>query len=407
MVDTVDLSRDHGSALQEVWEAVSDRIIERMMDLTRERVDTLHISLRPEMILALAKLRFGVYSRVAQIRQGGRVLSDIDIAMEKAQYFNSEGMELIEMSARICAASWLSRYRKRWKPKSLNALEREKNPPKPKPRLPKAVDKNHFIAKAFIKRYWTSNGKVKIWRRDSHGRFATSEVISYGMWGHGANLYSDKLEDYFVLVEGDAAEPMRMLLAQEPLNHQQREALIGFFMIQLLRNPFFLDRIEHGMKVLVESEVGSLKSQDQGYMMAVRESFFRNNDFYNLIASPVFWNTWVMVQSEDAFILPDTWGVLRRETESESLFCVPLTPSDCFLSLSPRERQKRVLPISISVDQRRASQINRLLTTEHTSEFISGLDFECCSEEPEDQESLLRWIKKEVHRVNAEIWDWV
>jgi len=404
--DTDAATKGHAIALQAIWEKVSDRIIERMFDLTGDRIDVLHVNLRPEMILAIAKLRLGICSSVAQIRRCNRDLSDIDIAVEEAQCFDSIGVGRIEASARNCAASWLRRYRKRWKPRSLTALEREKNPPKLKPRAPKPVEKNHFIGKAFIRRYWATNGMIKIWRKLPTGAFARGELEPYGKWGHRKNLYSDQLEDYFGLVEGDAAQPLEMLLSGEPLNEPQREASIGFFVIQMLRNPTFLGRIEAGMKAIVASSVGTRESQDDDYMRAVRESLFHNNDFYNRVASPVLWNTWVIVKSEAAFILPDNWGILRSEPETDSLFCVPITPSRCFISLPPRERQKRVVPIAISADAERASQINRLLITESTNEFISDVNVGSCSEVIGEQGSLLDWIRAEIQRVNSDVGEW-
>ena len=51
-----------------------------------------------------------------------------------------------------------------------------------------------------------------------------------------ATVYSDPLEAYFSLVEGDAKCPINMLLETYPLNSPQREAIVGFLVIQVLRN---------------------------------------------------------------------------------------------------------------------------------------------------------------------------
>jgi Protein of unknown function (DUF4238) len=391
----------HTKALHEVWDEVVGRIIPRMLDLTAEDVDVLHVDLRPEMLSTLGGLTAVLRAKVERTRRAGRDLSDINVSKERQECLGEAGLERIENTAKNCAASWSRRYRERWGPKSLAALDREKNPKKPSPRSPERVDKNHYIGKSFIKNYWAVNDLMQRWRRDSTGEFVALPPDSYGKWGHRHQLYSDRLEDYFGLVEGDAAVPLRMLLESEPLNDPQRKALVGFLLVQQLRNPSFIAKLHDGMKPVVEEVVGKSNSEDGDYMRSVYETLYGNNEFYDRIARPVLWNTWVLVDCKDGFVLPDTWCV-----SGAGFFCAPLTPSTCFVSLPPREQAKRVLPIRICADASRAAQLNRLLVTDETKEFLSARKFEGLDRDARPSDSVLDWIRERVERVNRDVGEW-
>lgn len=109
-----------------------------------------------------------------------------------------------------------------------------------------------------------------------------------GSWGFRKNLYSNRLEAYFGLIEGDAAKPIQMMLKVEPLNRPQREALIGFIIIQRIRNPYFIDKIERSVAPVVASEVGQNKAADKEYMRAVYETLYKQNHFYEKLAKPMW-----------------------------------------------------------------------------------------------------------------------
>lgn len=377
-----------------------ERIIERMLDLTAPNTDELHVDLRGEMILALAKLQVGLRAEVERIRCGGRAPSSVEVSRERQECFGEAGLKRIENTAKNCAESWSRRYRERWRPKSLAALDREKNPKKPNPRSPKRVDKNHYIGKSFIKNYWAVDNQVQRWRKNSTGEYVALPPESYGKWGHHPKLYSDSLEDYFGLVEGGAALALRMLLGSEPLNDPQRNALVGFLLIQQLRNPSFMAKLHKGVKPLVEELVGKTRSEDEAYMRSVYETLYKNNELYDRIARPVMWNTWVLVNSQDGFILPDTWCVSRAGVGADGFFCAPLTPNTCFVSLPPREHEKRVLPIRIHADARRAAQLDTLLLTDDTHEFLSATNFAGIDRDAVPSDPVLNWIRKSVGRVN-------
>ncbi len=394
----------HISKLQEIWDEVVERIIKRMMEIIHPAVDVIHIDLHEELIYSLANLHIKLVSEVARKRMDGRNPLDIDIETERRECFSSFGLERIENTAKSFAEAFEKRYRERWRPKSLAILEREKTPRKPTHRSPKPVEKNHYIGKSFIRKYWSTNGQIKQWWKNASGKYVPNRPEPFGKWGHQKNLYSDKLEDYFGLVEGDVAIPLEMLLNSIPLNYPQRKAIVGFLMIQQLRNPLFVLSLKAAMKPVVEAIEGKRKSEDDKYMQAVYETLYENNDLYDQIARPIFWNTWVLLESKTGFVLPDTWGVLQMEPEFEPFYCAPLTPSICFVSLPPREEQKKILPIRLSVTAEQTVQINGLLIRNNTREFISDMSFKglCTNEAPTPENSVREWIKLNVARINRE-----
>ena len=146
---------------------------------------------------------------------------------------------------------WKRKMDERWKPKSAKAFEREKYP-RAATLAVKPVGKNHFIPRWFIRDLWAADGKVLRWRRAEAGW--TSAPRGFGEWGYRHNLYSDRLEAYLALLEGDAKRPIEMLLDTRPLNMPQREALVGFLIIQMLRNPFFIEAVQQGIAPIIARE---------------------------------------------------------------------------------------------------------------------------------------------------------
>ena len=212
-------------ALTAVWDEVVDRIISEMMTLSKANNVELHINVREDMVMELARLQFWLAERVVEKRVTGRELSSIDPEQEREECLGPEGADTIRGKARMVHERiWSKRLEERWKPKSAKAIEREANPKLAKLAV-KPVGKNHFIPRWFIRDHWATDGKVLRWRRTPDGW--TSSKCGFGEWGYRHKLYSDPLEAYFSLLEGDAKRPIEMLLKTHPLNSPQREALVG------------------------------------------------------------------------------------------------------------------------------------------------------------------------------------
>ena len=280
--------------LAKVWDEVVSSIVEEMLAIAKQHMEDIHINLREEMTFELAKLTAFVSEKVITDRMRGRTINDIDPQVELEQCFSLEGKERISNTAKNCAVQvWLRIYSERWKPKTKAAFSKEQKQKK-RSITPKQVEDNHFIPKSFIKRYW-SEGQVVYRNVKTSEGFDEKKKTPLGSWGFRKNLYSDELEAYFGLLEGDAVRPIQMILNVEPLNRPQREALIGFIVIQRIRNPHFMESIETSIAPVVASEAGVDKVKNKLYMRAVYEILYRDNNFYDKLARPIIYSRWVVV----------------------------------------------------------------------------------------------------------------
>ena len=357
-------------ALGTIWDEVVHHIINEMMSLSLEDWDSPHIDIREDMALELAKLLLWLSERVVERRTSGQGISDIDSTKEREECLGLEGKKVINNTAqRVYQHIWKRKMEERWKPKSAKAIEREKSPRTATLSI-KPVNRNHFIPRWFIRDLWTDEGEVLRWRRTEAGW--TSVRRGFGKWGYRHNLYSDRLEAYFALIEGDAKQPIEMLLDTRPLNGPQRESFVGFLIIQMLRNPFLIEAVQQGIAPVI-----ALEGYSGDPTMAARafEALFSNNEFYDQIARPVMWSRWAIVRSTiPLFVLPDRFGVCGDMGDGLRMI-VPLTPNACFVTLSDRENEKRVVPHYLPTNESLARRISAALIQAAGNEFVSHQGF--------------------------------
>jgi hypothetical protein len=175
-------------------------------------------------------------------------------------------------------------------------------------------------------------------------------------------------------LEGDAAKPIQMVLNVEPLNRPQREALVGFIIIQRLRNPLFMEQLERLVAPVVVSEVGKQKADDKQYMRAVYESLYRQNNFYDKLARPIFYSRWVVVRSQSPdFVLPDVCN-LFGSYENKQYVVMPLTPKDCLIVLPIEVDEPRIISHYIKAPESMVRDISYILRCATKEEFLSKSD---------------------------------
>jgi hypothetical protein len=285
---------------------------------------------------------------------------------------------------------WIKKCKERWEPKTIKALDREKNPRETK-LYPKKVDNNHFIPLYFIKKYWSKKQSIFKCVKCSDGTIE-SKLMPVGSWGYQKGLYSDHLEAYFGLIEGDAARPIEMLLNTEPLNRPQREALIGFIVIQGIRNPFFMKHLRSNMTPIVSSLHGEAKSKDDVYMNLVYETLYDNNKFYDKIARPLMYSRWVMIHSEELkFVLPDVCHIYGTYEEKNYLI-MPLTPKYCFIVLPEPLNKTRVVPHYIKASTSLERDISAALMTASVDSFLSDKALNIITLNGEDFNEIIKRI---------------
>lgn len=358
-----------------IWDEVVSLIIQKMIEYSAKQIPALHINLREEMALELAKLTLFVSEKVVDKRLNGRLLADIDEATERDECFNEEGLKKIEQTAlNMLNGVWVKLYNERWKKKSEAFLAKDENLKITKI-SPKPVEDNHFVPKSFIRRYWSSGQHVFKFTKIANSNIKKAK-LGLGQWGFAKNLYSDYLEAYFGLLEGDAVRPMEMLLNVEPLNRPQRESLIGFIVIQRLRNPQFMDALNRQMIPVVASEIGGGKENDEEYMRVVYESLYQQNNFYDKLARPILYSKWVVVRSEEPiFVLPDTCNIFGQYDGCQYVI-MPFTPTDCLVVLPVPVSTIRIVPNYILADDVLVKDISTILVASANNEFLADESFQ-------------------------------
>lgn len=357
-----------------IWDEVVSLIIQKMIEYSAKKIPDLHINLREEMALELVKLTLFVSEKIVDTRLNDRLLADIDEVTERKECFNEEGLKKIEQTAlNMFNGVWVKLYNERWKKKSEAFLAKDKTLKITKI-SPKPVEDNHFIPKSFIRRYWSSGQHVFKFIKIANSKIKKAK-LGLGQWGFAKNLYSDHIEAYFGLLEGDAVRPMEMLLNVEPLNRPQRESLIGFIAIQRIRNPHFMDALNRKMVPVVASEIGGGKENDEEYMRAVYDSLYQQNEFYDKLARPLLYSKWVMVRSEEPiFVLPDTCNIFGQY-DGRQYVIMPFTPTDCLVVLPLPVSTIRIVANYILADHALAKDISTILVDSANSEFLADENF--------------------------------
>jgi len=362
------------SGLVPVWAKVLEAIIDRSQNEFHKQATLLHIDLKPEMTMSFINTVQGLAKEIVETRTDGRSLADISPEQEREFHSSEAGKKLITGTAKVITTAWLERYRERWEPKSKKNLESEKNPPPPKPRNVKEVGTNHFISRFFLKKYWAENGKLTVARRGGSTDWKIRK-LPFGKWGHQKDLYSDQLEDRFSLIEGDGEAPIRKVIDLIPLNDPERLALLGYFIVQKLRNPFYRRQMIEGVIPVSTREVGTQKANDPVFQRDVYETIFENNELYDHISRPLLWSKWVMVRaSKPVFVLPDTACILSA-INGRSMLVAPLSPTACIITTGIEENEKRVVPYEINNDEL-TELISSGLSTSCDTEFVCHSTFQ-------------------------------
>ena len=356
--------------LIDIWDKMVDSIIIQMLDYSSEHFENIHINLIEEMSFELSKLIAFISQKVVEDRVSGRTVAEIDLKAEYELCFGKKGKEKIRNTAVNCANQvWIKKCKERWEPKTVATLDREKSPRETK-LFPKKVEKNHFIPLSFIKKYWSNKQSIIKCVKCSDGTIK-SKIRPLGSWGYQKGLYSDHLEAYFGLIEGDAARPIEMLLNMEPLNRPQREALVGFIVIQRIRNPFFMKHLRSNMTPIVSAKLGEAKSKDDAYMNLVYETLYENNEFYDKTSKPLMHSRWVMIHSDELkFVLPDVCQI-NGTYEDKNYLIMPLTPQYCFIVLPEPLSKPRIVPHYIKATSSLEHDISTILMTASVDSFLS------------------------------------
>jgi len=389
--------KEQAKSLSMIWEKVITLIFEEVDKTSSPEMTELHIDLKEEMILEHAKLRTHIVNKVIEANTENIDPNGINLAEEEERCLGVDGKSKILNTAKIIAENiWLRKYHERWKLKTRSALAKEGKPKNTKLAV-KEVNDNHFIPKSFIRKYWSRKDKIK--RNVINGKSLTSKIIPFSQWGFVKNLYSNKLEAYFGLIEGDASIPLQKTLNVEPLNNPHKKALIGFIVIQRFRNPVFIEGYTKSLYASVTEHYGVEKANDPSHQMKIYESLYDNNEAYAKVAQPLNDNQWVVIRSpNNKILLPDVSNIFSNVSKG-TFIVIPITYKDCLFIL-PNKSDKYPFPRYITA----TDELEEMLlsfTVEHCkAEFLSDINSEIDINNIEsiDKEKLVDIVENLSHR---------
>jgi hypothetical protein len=391
---------DQAKNLSIIWEKVVTLIFEEVQRISSPEMTELHIDLKEEVILEHAKLRTHIVSKVVEANTEQIDPNEINHVEEEHRCFGVDGHSKILNTGKIIAENiWLRKYHERWKLKTRSALVKENKPKKTK-FIIKEVNDNHFIPKSFIRKYWSKKGNIR--RNTITGTTITSKNIPFSQWGFVKNLYSDRLEAYFGLIEGDASIPIQKVLNVEPLNYPQKKALIGFIVIQRFRNPAFIKSYTKSLSPKVIEHYGVDKANDPSHQREIYESLYNNNDAYAKVAQPLNQNQWVLIRSpNNKILLPDICNIFSNVSNGVFIV-VPLTYKDCLFILPDKsdKSDKYSSPRYVTATHELEEMLLSFILHHCGSEFLSVLNTEISinSIESIDKEKLVSLVQSLSHR---------
>lgn len=162
-----DYKLDDIERITSVWDEVIDQIIRLIMEYSSAECPTIHIDLREETVHELAKIISWISEVIVKERTQETNIKTLNYDKENKEcLLDNLAKKKIKKTARdIFEKIWLKKYKERWEPKSLYKLQKEQSP-KQNTLATKKVYDNHFISKSFIKRHWSFNNEIFIYKRD-------------------------------------------------------------------------------------------------------------------------------------------------------------------------------------------------------------------------------------------------
>ena len=319
--------------LCELWDHELDHIIAKMFEIAKEVVPfSLHIDSRPELTFTLAKLSLFLSEKIVEVRSKDHG-STIDVAKEAEALSTSIAEDRRQGTAKNCAeAVWI---------KTIKRL-RVKHPliisvtPKSKIITPMTivghVGDNHFSPK-FANREWANTtGKVRVYSRGINGRVIAIDK-DFSRWGFERNLYSNQLERYLSVVDGDGARSAKKILTMIPMSAAEKHGWIVFLAVQFIRTPRMLDVMSRRIKVMLPSLAPGYPDTPAG-IKAVFETLFKSEKLYahfHQLISPRSWNV-LKAPTGSSFLRSDNPVTIAGDAASSTWnLLYPMTPRSVFV----------------------------------------------------------------------------
>jgi hypothetical protein len=217
-------------ALVAVWSRELELILKRMFTICAEGAPLrLPEEVRHEAAFELARLTLWLEDKIVAVRTSATPIDELDPETEERSVNSPEGQQRIDNTARMCAEQIWKRLQEDWwkrfpairkaparRGKILTASGRSQG-----------VRQQHF-SPAFSNKLWANepDKKVTVYARGVDNKI-TSKHVPYRSWGRESFIYSQKLEQLFGLIEGDAKKPYTKLLNADTGSHFLRPKCSG------------------------------------------------------------------------------------------------------------------------------------------------------------------------------------
>jgi len=361
---------DHVRALAALWTDEVDRVVSGMLALARDSVGpVLPEECRHAALRELAELQLWLEQRIVERKLAGCRLDEIDPEAEAAWAGSPEASECIENTATICANGiWIPLVRE-WRRRYPFIDDQRARPTKLVPRRVSAPgSRRHHYSPRFANRRWANeDGLLRVYRRGVD-HLLTFRDVGYGSWAWEPFLYSQGLERYFGLVEGDAAGPYRKLLTAEPLSEQDRRCWVAFLTVQLFRTPSMIVRNLAGLRALIRRRELDFPT-DVASLRLAHETLFTNNDLFAHLYRMLCRREWRLLSPPPGkhFVRGDNPAVVvGSESNGNWRLVYPLSPDRCFVA-GPGTTSSTTPPdfaIPVAVDDAEVSRLNHCIAAE-------------------------------------------
>ena len=232
----------HLAAISDVWSIEGTKVIDRMFKITHERgIRALPLQARPEAIFELAKLIHWLEGQIIKTKTAQTPIQAIDAEAERDALGTPLIQDRIENTAVVLAehiwvplcTQWWKRFSriKHERPKSVRSIARKQTP----------GTRRHY-SPAFSNKHWALKNRVRVYSLGLDDAVRSDDVPAKS-WGREPFLYSQELEDWLGLVEGDAGKPYKKLLEGIPLSEGETRQWVAYLAVQRFRTPGFILRL--------------------------------------------------------------------------------------------------------------------------------------------------------------------
>lgn len=347
--------------LADVWSVEASKIIDRMLRITAARgVESIPPQARPEAIFELAKLTAWLEGQIIEAKTAQVPIQEIDPAAERDALKSQLIRDRIENTASILAEHMWRRLCERWwerfpaipqeSAKSVKRLGRH-------PQLG-GTRRMHY-SPAFSNKHWASAGKLCVYTLGVDGTVRSNDVPARS-WGRESFLYSQELEYWFSLVEGDAGEPYKKLLDMVPLNEDETKRWVAYLAVQWMRTPAFILRLLRSVSRFVTDQSLDFPT-DTGSLRRAYETLFSNDRMYAEMYQRLVGRRWEMWRTapDPGFIRPDEVTLVTSGGGKSWRLVYPMTPTHCFVAgPAAAEEPRHVVPHVRTLDNPRLAQLN-------------------------------------------------